>query len=46
VSERQDVQGMGLDSIRDRIQSLYGTFEIETIPGRGTQLIATIPAAR
>jgi PAS domain S-box-containing protein len=35
--------GMGLPSIRARIAVLGGTFRMESAPGRGTKVIASIP---
>jgi PAS domain S-box-containing protein len=36
-------QGSGLIGLRDRIEALGGTIEIESAPGRGTALLVTIP---
>jgi PAS domain S-box-containing protein len=36
--------GMGLSGIRDRIEGLGGTMQIDSAPGRGTELSITIPA--
>ncbi|MBE0528246.1 MAG: sensor histidine kinase [Thermoleophilia bacterium] len=35
--------GMGLDSMRERVESLRGEFAIESEPGRGTKVCITIP---
>jgi two-component system sensor kinase len=35
--------GMGLSGIRDRIEGLGGAMQIDSAPGRGTQLSFTIP---
>jgi signal transduction histidine kinase len=35
--------GMGLRSIRERVESVGGTFEIESAPGEGTKLVLQIP---
>jgi two-component system sensor histidine kinase DegS len=43
VAHAAGEQGLGLHSIRDRIEALDGTFQIESAPGKGTQLIVTIP---
>lgn len=36
--------GMGLQGIRERFQLLNGSFDIESSPGRGTRLYASLPA--
>jgi signal transduction histidine kinase len=36
-------QGSGLIGLRDRIEAVGGTIEIESAPGRGTALLVTIP---
>jgi signal transduction histidine kinase len=38
--------GMGLDSMRERVESLMGEFSIESEPGRGTNICITIPLNR
>ena len=35
--------GVGLKGIRERINSLEGTFRLETSPGRGTRLWIELP---
>jgi NarL family two-component system sensor histidine kinase LiaS len=35
--------GMGLDSMRERIESLQGDFSIQSEPGHGTEICITIP---
>jgi PAS domain S-box-containing protein len=40
---RQGEQGLGLIGIRNRLEALGGTFEINSAPGRGTELVVTIP---
>jgi signal transduction histidine kinase len=37
--------GSGLEGLRDRIEAIGGTFEVDSPPGRGTRITATIPAA-
>jgi len=37
------VSGVGINSMRRRIETLGGTFSIQPAPGRGTQLSASIP---
>jgi PAS domain S-box-containing protein len=36
-------RGSGLVGLRDRVESLGGTFEVASPPGRGTSLLARIP---
>jgi PAS domain S-box-containing protein len=36
--------GVGIAGIRERVAQLNGTFEIESVPGRGTTLRAILPA--
>jgi len=36
-------KGMGLDSMRERVESLNGDFSIQSEPGRGTEICVTIP---
>ena len=36
--------GIGLTGLRERVLSCGGDFRIESIPGRGTRIVATIPA--
>ena len=35
--------GLGLLSMRERAEELGGTLELDTAPGRGTRLVATLP---
>ena len=35
--------GMGLDSMRERVESLNGDFTIQSDPGQGTKICITIP---
>ena len=35
--------GMGLDSMRERVESLQGDFSIQSKPGHGTEICITIP---
>lgn len=39
----QDEAGIGLIDMRERLESLDGHFEIESQPGHGTRLVASIP---
>jgi signal transduction histidine kinase len=36
--------GSGLEGLRDRIEAIGGEFEVDSPPGRGTRITATIPA--
>jgi NarL family two-component system sensor histidine kinase LiaS len=40
---QQPHKGMGLDSMRERVESLEGDFSIESKPDQGTNVCATIP---
>jgi signal transduction histidine kinase len=35
--------GVGLGSMRDRVEEIGGAFEMSASPGRGTSVIATLP---
>jgi signal transduction histidine kinase len=39
----QQYAGMGLDSMRERVESLKGDFSIESEPGRGTKVCVSLP---
>ena len=39
-------RGVGLKLIRDRVQMLNGTFQVESDPGKGTKVSFRIPAAK
>ena len=39
-------QGLGLLGIRERLQPLGGNLEIDSVPGKGTQLCVSIPVKR
>jgi len=43
--ERQDIRNghLGLDGMRQRVESMGGTFEIDAAPGRGTRIHAELP---
>jgi len=43
VMARKGALGLGLTGIRERVQALNGELEIDSTPGRGTQLRITIP---
>jgi len=40
---QQPYDGMGLDSMRERVESLQGVFRIESEQGNGTKICITIP---
>ena len=37
-------RGSGLNGLRDRLQTLNGSLQIDSPPGGGTRLIAVLPA--
>ena len=39
----QDDTGIGLIDMRERLESLHGHLEIQSQPGRGTRLVASVP---
>lgn len=39
-------EGHGFRSMRQRAERMGGTLAIESVPGRGTQLVARVPLAR
>ena len=39
------ITGLGLSGLRERVESIGGSFEIDSAPGAGTRLIMTLPAA-
>ena len=41
--QRQNGQGVGLKSMRERVEALGGTLEIESMPGKGTRLLVALP---
>jgi signal transduction histidine kinase len=44
--ERAETKGFGLLGMRERVQLLDGTLRIESAPGEGTTVRATLPVAR
>lgn len=40
---RIDHRGLGLVSMRERVQSVHGRFEIQAEPGQGTRILVQIP---
>jgi PAS domain S-box-containing protein len=45
VGGADPARGSGLEGLEDRIEALDGTFAVESPPGGGTRIRATIPAA-
>lgn len=43
ISAREGERGLGLTGMRERVYSLRGTFEIHTMPGKGTEIVIQIP---
>jgi two-component system NarL family sensor kinase len=41
--EKESTPGMGLEGIRERVQQLHGSFEIDSSKGRGTIMIVEVP---
>lgn len=46
ISGRETTGGFGLFSIRERLEPLGGSMEIESAPGRGTRVTILIPVAQ
>ena len=40
---QQQYAGMGLDSMRERVESLNGDFSVHSEPGQGTKVCVTVP---
>ena len=38
------IRSLGLASMRERVQLVHGTLDIETEPGHGTAIVAWVPA--
>jgi signal transduction histidine kinase len=36
--------GTGLQGLRDRVEAIGGTFEVDSAPARGTRVVAVLPA--
>jgi signal transduction histidine kinase len=45
VGGAQEAVGFGLEGLRNRVEALGGSFEVESRPGHGTRVAAVIPAA-
>jgi signal transduction histidine kinase len=39
-------RGSGLQGLRDRVEAIGGTFDVDSPPGRGTRVVAAIPIGR
>jgi two-component system sensor histidine kinase DegS len=46
IQGRGSARSLGLTSMRERVEALGGTFHVQSQPGSGTQVTATIPIAR
>jgi signal transduction histidine kinase len=45
LAERPGPQrGLGLSSMKERLNAIGGTFEIDSIPGRGTRILLRVPS--
>ena len=43
IGEAAESKGSGLQGLRDRVEAIGGTFEVDSPPGRGTRIVAAIP---
>jgi signal transduction histidine kinase len=43
VGGADEGSGSGLEGLRDRVEALGGTFEVDSAPGQGTRIVAAIP---
>ena len=43
IGEAVERNGSGLEGLRDRVEAIGGTFEVDSSPGRGTRIAAAIP---
>jgi signal transduction histidine kinase len=41
----RESRGSGLQGLRDRVEAIGGTFAVGSPSGRGTRVVATLPAA-
>jgi signal transduction histidine kinase len=39
-----ETAGSGLEGLRDRVEAIGGSFEVDSAPGHGTRIAAVIPA--
>lgn len=44
VKEAERDRGLGLVSMQERVQLVYGTFAIDSRPGQGTRIVIVVPA--
>lgn len=40
----RDAAGVGISGMRERVKQLAGTFELTSVPGKGTVVLVTLPA--
>jgi len=45
VEEEKRNRGLGLVSMQERVHLVHGTFFVESAPGKGTRIVATVPVA-
>jgi signal transduction histidine kinase len=43
LTDGQMSHGLGLRLMHERIEELHGSFELNTAPGRGTRVVASLP---
>jgi signal transduction histidine kinase len=43
IGDAAESKGSGLQGLRDRVEAVGGTFEVDSPPGRGTRVAAAIP---
>jgi signal transduction histidine kinase len=46
IGEAVESKGSGLQGLRDRVEAIGGTFEVDSSPGCGTRIVAAIPIGR
>ena len=45
-NKKNDESGMGLRLIKEMVETLEGTFEIHSSPGKGTRLLVSLPVEK
>jgi signal transduction histidine kinase len=45
-NKKNDESGLGLRLIKEMVESLEGTFEIHSSPGKGTRLLVSLPVEK
>ncbi len=45
IIEKSNIRGLGLTSMRERVEMFGGSFSIESTPGEGTTILACWPIA-